>query len=213
MDKKNNHVSSASGGQARPEIDVESLLRKMPDGLFSDEMDAPQGFAWSMADRFRDKKFAWWKRLYFWLRAPKTLHLRPYQAAVPAFAVGLALLLAVLLPKGFLPFSDAPGINGNMLSADNVAVRFTVNMPEAESVSLVGSFNEWNAEGYDMQWDEDLKLWVLTVPMDAGRYEYGFLVDGSEVVPDPAAPLHTVDDFGNENSVLIINRGNGYEQT
>jgi 1,4-alpha-glucan branching enzyme len=91
------------------------------------------------------------------------------------------------------------------------AVTFTLNMPDASNVEVIGSFNQWTPNGFRMDWDERRGLWVLSVPLERGRYEYAFLVDGKTILPDPKAFMQQDDGFGNKNSILIIERDNGHE--
>ena len=60
-----------------------------------------------------------------------------------------------------------------------------------------------------MKKDRQLGVWSLELSLPEGRYEYGFLVDGQRVIPDPRALIHQDDGFGNRNSVLILRNKNG----
>jgi 1,4-alpha-glucan branching enzyme len=75
-------------------------------------------------------------------------------------------------------------------------------MPDAKSVSLVGSFNGWHGGNCDMHRNET--AWTITLHIPKGRYEYAFLVDGEEIVPDPGARIYQDDGFGKKNAVLIV---------
>ena len=48
----------------------------------------------------------------------------------------------------------------------------------AKNVSLAGEFNSWNPAKDFLKYDEKRGLWSVVLPLDAGRYEYKFLVDG-----------------------------------
>ena len=78
-------------------------------------------------------------------------------------------------------------------------VYFTVQAPEANSVRVLGSFNDWS--------ERDLKpatkgIWRTWFSLPPGRYEYRFQVDG-EWANDPEAPK-TQNPFGTENSVQVV---------
>ena len=90
-----------------------------------------------------------------------------------------------------------------------VPVVFNLSLPDARSVSVIGTFNQWKAKGYEMQWDNERKGWSLTLTLPMGRHEYSFLVDGQMILPDPRALLSQEDGFGNRNAVLILGNGNG----
>jgi hypothetical protein len=44
---------------------------------------------------------------------------------------------------------------------------------------------------------------VVEVPLEPGRHEYAFVVDGERWLADPAAPT-TGGDFGTPNSVVTV---------
>jgi 1,4-alpha-glucan branching enzyme len=50
----------------------------------------------------------------------------------------------------------------------------------------------------------DGAVWSVTVPLTPGRHEYAFVVDGTDWVPDPAAPPAPGADFGEPNSVVTV---------
>jgi hypothetical protein len=85
--------------------------------------------------------------------------------------------------------------------------RFVLVAPGAKQVSLVGDFNDWDhgatplvpaaAGGHG-------GVWTVELPLQAGRYEYAFLVDGHRWTADPAAPPAVGDDFGRPSSVVTV---------
>lgn len=83
-------------------------------------------------------------------------------------------------------------------------VTFRLKYPEARSVYLIGSFNNWDTEKNALSRDNK-GLWSITITLYEGRYEYLFLIDKEKWLPDPYAPA--VDDgFGGKNSVLYIRK-------
>ncbi len=76
--------------------------------------------------------------------------------------------------------------------------------PHAKSVSLASQFTLW--EPVPMNGPNRSGVWWIRLPKDIkpGRYEYGFIVDGTRWVYDPRATefVHTFDD--KINSVLYI---------
>jgi Carbohydrate-binding module 48 (Isoamylase N-terminal domain) len=85
-------------------------------------------------------------------------------------------------------------------------VRFIIQQPGAQRVSLVGDFNGWAADAMPLESSADGSVWTLTIPLHAGRYEYAFVVDGKRWVADPAASA-VRDEFGGETSVLRLTGG------
>ena len=74
--------------------------------------------------------------------------------------------------------------------------------PEAKSVAVAGSFNEWKPEATPLvslgngRWKGDLNV-------KPGKHEYLFVVDG-QWLPDPNAKESVANPFGGTNSVLIV---------
>lgn len=86
-------------------------------------------------------------------------------------------------------------------------VRFSVVAPAAaNTVSVVGDFNDWSATATPLRYAPAEGTWVGMIALPAGRYEYAFLVNGGSWMADPATPAST-DDFGAPNSVVTITEG------
>ncbi|TYA74697.1 isoamylase early set domain-containing protein [Seonamhaeicola marinus] len=83
-------------------------------------------------------------------------------------------------------------------------VTFSIEAEEAKKVSVVGSFNEWNAKSAPLK---KLKNGTFkgTVDLDKdSSYEFKYLVDG-EYINDTAADAYAWNDFANaENSVVNV---------
>lgn len=83
--------------------------------------------------------------------------------------------------------------------AQNVEFRFRCR--GARSVALAGDFNSW--EPHPTAYEPRLDEWRLSLTLEAGRYEYKFLVDGRDWWNDPNAP--TVPNvWGSENSYIDV---------
>ena len=79
---------------------------------------------------------------------------------------------------------------------------FSLRAPDAQSVYVAGSFNEWSLnESGRMQREGD--RWTLRLPLDQGTYEYQFVVDGRWMA-DPANARRVNNGFGDMNSVLEL---------
>lgn len=85
-----------------------------------------------------------------------------------------------------------------------VMVRFLIKAPEASKVSLAGDFNDWSVEQTLMSDEDGNGIWSVTVPLEPGRYQYKFLLDGKKWVVEPDAPAYQADGFGGKNSLLVI---------
>jgi 1,4-alpha-glucan branching enzyme len=74
--------------------------------------------------------------------------------------------------------------------------------PEAKSVFVAGSFNEWNPQQTPLAPAGNGK-WIGDLSVKPGRHEYLFVVDG-QWVPDPRAKEFVQNPFGGKNSLLVV---------
>src|SRR5690606_36885744 len=75
--------------------------------------------------------------------------------------------------------------------------------PLANQVIVSGSFNNWNEQDLKMAKQGD--LWKLTMQMQAGIYEYKFIVDGTWIT-DPANPFSVINQHHTYNSILTVGK-------
>src|ERR1017187_846909 len=81
-------------------------------------------------------------------------------------------------------------------------IRFCCAAPRAESVYLVGDFNEWNSTSHPMEpWLKG--WWSIQVPLLPGRHYYRFLVNGKAML-DPHAEEFARDEHDGKVSVINI---------
>jgi len=66
---------------------------------------------------------------------------------------------------------------------------------EAQSVYLVGDFNDWSIESLPMERRPD-GWWFVQVPLTHGHHQYLFLVDGEPAVDPHATGTIRVEPFG-----------------
>jgi 1,4-alpha-glucan branching enzyme len=82
-------------------------------------------------------------------------------------------------------------------------IEFVLKMPQAHSAAVAGSFNNWDQKHSPMARDGN-GGWKATIALAPGRYEYRFVIDGSQWLSDPAAKESVRNDFGTTNSVVVI---------
>jgi len=82
------------------------------------------------------------------------------------------------------------------------ALNFICNAPQAQAVSLVGDFNQWNPKAHPMRQMPD-QAWMVTVELKHGHHRYAFLVDG-QLTLDPRAQGITRNDKGERVSLLPV---------
>lgn len=73
-----------------------------------------------------------------------------------------------------------------------------------KSVAVAGTFNGWNKGATPMKPDTDGRTWRVTVPLQAGKVLYKFVLDDDAWVTDPNNPKLADDGNGNVNSLLLI---------
>jgi len=119
--------------------------------------------------------------------------LRPSQRRVWPWVAAAALLGAVMFWRPWSRGSDAerPDI-----------LQFVLVAPHANSVSLVGDFNDWDPKRSPMRTANG--IWATVVQLAPGRYRYAFLVNGVEWRADPGAPTALDDEFGTPSSVVTV---------
>ena len=82
------------------------------------------------------------------------------------------------------------------------AINFICQAPQAQSVSIIGDFNQWNPAANPMKQMPD-KAWLITVELKHGHHRYAFLVDGALVL-DPRAQGITRNDKGERVSLVPV---------
>jgi hypothetical protein len=179
---------------------IASWIGKLPD------IEPPSNLVPSVMQALQPKKLSLLRRFYQWANTPKSVNFTPLRAA----PVVIILIVAFTL-SGLLIFSQKVLRDGPDPGQRRVSVIFNLNLHEARTVSVIGTFNSWKGQGYEMKRDRDLNVWSLELSLPEGRYEYGFLIDGQRVMPDPRALIYQDDGFGNQNSVLILRNKNGEE--
>jgi chromosome partitioning protein len=93
---------------------------------------------------------------------------------------------------------------GRSFQSCEVRKEFVLYAPEAKSVRIVGSFNDWRpTEDCFMERGED-GTWSKMVRLPPGGYQYKFIVDDMWIA-DENNPNVADDSFGGRNSVLEIN--------
>jgi 1,4-alpha-glucan branching enzyme len=90
------------------------------------------------------------------------------------------------------------------------AVRTTFTLPQstwADTIYLVGDFNDWCHTCHPMQRDSDGR-WTITVDLGPGcAYQFRYLRDGVEWMNDRQADAYVPNPYGSDNSVIIADPG------
>ena len=78
---------------------------------------------------------------------------------------------------------------------------------KVQQVNLFGQFNSWDRNSLPMTDSDKNGVYEISIPLDPGRYEYKFFVDGKELI-DPKNPVKVPNGLGDFNSILIIESEN-----
>jgi hypothetical protein len=148
---------------------------------------------------------SWWT----WLTRSRTVHVSPLGALA---AAALVIVAAVTVVPRLMPDASVPAPVGVLAGADSAAahgdsarvVQFVFVAPTAQSVSLVGDFNNWEMGATPLAAGAGRAVWTVRVRLPNGRHRYAFVVDDSTWAADPSAPPAAGDDFGVPSSVVTV---------
>ncbi len=93
-------------------------------------------------------------------------------------------------------------MSGVRTTASERTVEFQLSAPQAKSVNVCGSFNEWRTNAGRLTKDHR-GIWRASIQLKPGRYEYRFFVDG-QWADDPRAKKTVANQFGSGNAVLEV---------
>ncbi|HEX3865173.1 MAG TPA: isoamylase early set domain-containing protein [Gemmatimonadaceae bacterium] len=150
-------------------------------------------------------------RFPLWLRltTPRTITVNPLSLGVMAASLALFAVLGAAhvsadIERVAQPIARAI-FPGNAKSTPSQRVQFVLVAPDAKKVSVVGDFNGWDVShaGYQAQ-HRGGGVWSVTAPVPVGHHRYSFVVDDSLWVPDPTAPRVIDNDYGTENSAIVV---------
>ncbi len=81
-------------------------------------------------------------------------------------------------------------------------VTFILKAADAVQVAVTGDFNNWNVTSHLLKKNKK-GIWEKSLMLEAGRYEYKFLVDGAWQA-DPQNSQVCRNNFGTTNNVLMV---------
>jgi hypothetical protein len=129
-----------------------------------------------------------------WAKREVSFRLRPIYGAM---AVAALLTLAVVAGRVTSPARET----GETATPATLLVQFRLQLDEAMTVRLAGSFTNWQPD-YELHQSAP-GVWTVTIPLGAGVHDYAFVVDGNRWLADPYAPA--IDDgFGGRNSRIAL---------
>ena len=170
------------------------LIEQMP------AMAPPKNLTDRVMDSLSPKRLPFWKRVYRKAFTPTTVSFTPVKL-IPSLAAVMALVFIFLIQ-----LDDMGPTHQERQAALNskfVPVTFALDASDAEAVSVIGSFNNWEPDRDEMHLNTKKNQWTITVLLPPGQYEYAFLINGEKVVSDPKALFTRSDGFCSRNSVVF----------
>jgi hypothetical protein len=147
-----------------------------------------------------------------WWRTKRVVRFSPLGAIALAAGVSMFVALStVAVGSRVQSQSDAPravsAVGSKLAASDTVnLIRFVFVDSHAQSVELVGDFNEWTKGATQLKPSGAPGVWAVSVALPAGRHEYAFIINGTRWIADPLATKSS-DDFGTESSVIQVGSG------
>jgi 1,4-alpha-glucan branching enzyme len=141
---------------------------------------------------------------------PRHLVLPPLATvALAAGLVGIGVLSGLAIHRdGRSPadprLAEVAGSPQLPVSLTPRAVKFVLIAPKAAHVSVVGDFNGWNPSATPMTNRGNDGTWTVFVPLQPGLHTYSFVLDGTDFLADPSAPLAPDDGYGHKSSVVFV---------
>ena len=131
----------------------------------------------------------------------------------PALAMAAMLVLGVGIWFLYQGPSKDPGTRKSLAlvseqdkvqeSVPEQSLNVDLHLPAAESVALVGDFNDWNKDSHPLKRDKQ-GSWRITLALRSGYFQYQLLVDGKKWILDPGNPVVIPDGFGSRNSGVFL---------
>ncbi len=81
-------------------------------------------------------------------------------------------------------------------------VEFKVHSPDAKSVFVAGSFNDWDTKALPMRKSRD-GTWRARIELPVGRHEYKYFIDGAWA-QDSSCAETVPNTFGTSNCAITI---------
>jgi 1,4-alpha-glucan branching enzyme len=80
--------------------------------------------------------------------------------------------------------------------------RFVIYRPDVSRMEITGSFTAW--QRVPMNRVESSGYWEATLDLTQGEHRFTYILDGRQSFPDPTVLTRERDDFGGENSILLV---------
>ncbi len=83
-----------------------------------------------------------------------------------------------------------------------ISHRFVIYRPDVSQVEITGTFTEWKR--IPMNRIGSSGYWEITLDLPKGEHRFTYMLEGHQRFADPTILAQEQDDFGGENSVLVL---------
>jgi len=146
---------------------------------------------------------SWMDKLRRRISIPSLSFPRKWESILSFRLLGAAAAAIVIVFFAFTFIFNTPDTSSRCSAEVQFSLRISDN--KAHTVAIAGDFNGWNPQANLLEDSEGDGIWIGTLKLEPGRYEYMFVLDGKNWVPDPNALRYVKDGFGNKNAILEIN--------
>lgn len=117
--------------------------------------------------------------------------------------IGLALAACLLLVLGHLFVDLSPEGSPLLVSPQKTMIqKFVIFQKGITQAEIVGTFTGW--EKVPLSPARESGYWYVTLNVPAGEHRYAYILDGVRQLADPTVHAREFDDFGAENSILLV---------
>ena len=82
--------------------------------------------------------------------------------------------------------------------------RFIIYRPDVTRAEITGSFTDW--QKVPMQALGSSGYWEIVLALPEGEHQFSYILNGQDSFPDPTILTREQDDFGGQNSVLLVGK-------
>ena len=80
--------------------------------------------------------------------------------------------------------------------------RFVIYRPDVTRAEITGSFTDW--QRVPMKAVGNSGYWEIVLALPEGEHRFSYILNGQDSFPDPTILTREQDDFGGQNSVLLV---------
>jgi len=80
--------------------------------------------------------------------------------------------------------------------------RFLLYRPGIQELEIAGTFTNW--QRIPLHQVDKTGYWEIFLDVGEGEHRFAYIIDGEHRIADPTTPMRETDDFGGENSILVL---------